>query len=81
MASGILSMTLAPIATKEVRMGDNKILRNMAECAQCHDFVESTHVHDFQQCSCGAIAVDGGHEYLRRSAKDFDNLIDRSIVE
>jgi hypothetical protein len=53
----------------------------MAECARCHDFVESTYVHDFQQCSCGEIAVDGGYEYLRRSARDFDNLIDRSIMD
>ena len=27
----------------------------------------STHVHDYKRCSCGAVAVDGGKEYMRRA--------------
>ena len=28
--------------------------------------IESTHCHDFKFCKCGAVAVDGGKDYLRR---------------
>jgi hypothetical protein len=40
--------------------------RNRARCRQCGDIVESTSRHDFVSCRCGAIAVDGGQDYLRR---------------
>lgn len=43
-----------------------RIIRNSAECLKCGDKIESTHVHHFQWCSCGNIAVDGGKEYLKR---------------
>jgi len=42
------------------------IVRNLVRCKKCGDIIESKHVHDFVECSCGAIAVDGGHDYLRR---------------
>lgn len=42
------------------------ILRNRAKCLLCGDVLESTDVHDLQICSCGALAVDGGLEYIRR---------------
>ena len=35
---------------------------------------------DYKVCSCGACAVDGGHEYLRRSAKSFDDIIELSEI-
>ena len=28
--------------------------------------IESAHRHDFKFCKCGAVAVDGGKDYLRR---------------
>jgi len=43
-----------------------KIIRNAIRCVKCGDVIESVSVHDFKFCSCGACAVDGGHEYLRR---------------
>jgi hypothetical protein len=43
-----------------------KITRNAARCTKCDSVIESTHRHDFVGCACGAIAVDGGKEYLRR---------------
>ena len=43
-----------------------KIKRNMAKCKHCGDIIESKSAHDFKTCSCGAVSVDGGHEYLRR---------------
>ena len=42
------------------------ILRNSARCPQCGDEIESRHRHDFRFCRCGAMGVDGGHEYIRR---------------
>ena len=42
------------------------IVQNAAICNGCGDTIISRHRHDFVQCSCGAIAVDGGQEYLRR---------------
>ena len=42
------------------------ILSNQAECLKCGDAPYSTTRHDFQYCKCGAMAVDGGMEYLRR---------------
>lgn len=34
-------------------------------CTKCNDVIESKHRHDFVRCSCGAVAVDGGDDYLR----------------
>lgn len=56
-----------------------KIIHNRCRCAKCGDIIESTHVHDFKYCSCGAIAVDGGHDYIRRLGK-LEDIIDMSEV-
>jgi hypothetical protein len=56
------------------------IIRNSAKCAKCEYEVESKHRHDYAQCKCGAIAVDGGHDYLRRAGSPED-FIDTSIIE
>lgn len=50
-----------------------RIIRNAIRCRKCGDIIESETVHDFRVCSCGACAVDGGHDYLRRCG----NLEDR----
>jgi hypothetical protein len=42
-----------------------RTIRNAAQCAKCGDVVESKSRHDFSGCSCGAIFVDGGLDYLR----------------
>ena len=46
------------------------IIRNRAKCLRCGDIIESTHTHDYKTCSCGAVAVDGGHDYIRRSYRE-----------
>lgn len=55
-----------------------KIKRNAIRCNHCGDVIESTSVHDFKFCSCETVAVDGGHDYLKRSFKfspnDFTDL-------
>lgn len=62
-------------------MNQPRILRNLAECRKCGEVIESKHRHDFVTCKCGAISVDGGRAYLKRSAKDLDDLIERSVME
>jgi DNA-directed RNA polymerase subunit N (RpoN/RPB10) len=52
------------------------ILTNKVKCLKCGEIIESKYRHDFVSCSCGNIAVDGGHEYLRRvgTLKDYEDL-------
>ena len=51
-------------------MKNIKILVNKIKCLKCGDIIESEDVHDFKWCSCGACAVDGGKNYLRRLAEN-----------
>lgn len=59
----------------------NRIVVNQAECLLCRDIIESKHVHDWVQCKCGALFVDGGKEYLRRGYRDESEWKERSIWE
>ena len=60
-----------------------KIMRNIIKCKKCGDVIESCSVHDFKFCSCGACAVDGGHEYLRRCGNpgDWEDLSETQSVD
>jgi tRNA(Ile2) C34 agmatinyltransferase TiaS len=51
---------------------------NKAQCKLCGDIIESLNTHDYNRCSCGEIAVDGGKSYIKRSAKDLSNIIELS---
>jgi len=57
-----------------------KVIVNKIRCKKCGDIIESTHRHDFKICKCGAVAVDGGHDYLRRSG-DLDGYDELSVTE
>jgi hypothetical protein len=52
------------------------IKTNKIRCKHCEDVIESTYRHDYVSCKCGAVAVDGGKDYLRRTfmscSPDFD---------
>ena len=59
-----------------------KIIKNCIRCKSCGDVVESEYRHDFKYCSCHRVAVDGGHDYLRRCFTDGpDDFEDLSVVE
>ena len=58
---------------------DGRIIKNAVKCNICGDVIESERRHDFKTCSCGNISVDGGHDYLRRLAKDFHKYTELSI--
>ena len=53
-----------------------RIVVNRIKCKKCGDVIESKTIHDFKFCSCGTIAVDGGHDYLKRSGnrEDWEEL-------
>lgn len=51
---------------------------NKAQCRLCNDILESVHQYDFKTCSCGEISVDGGKNYIKRSAKNISNIIELS---
>ena len=53
------------------------IIENSVACMACGDKIFSAHRHDFVTCTCGAVSVDGGQEYLRRRG-DFSNAMDLS---
>jgi hypothetical protein len=53
------------------------IVQNAVNCLSCGDLIVSKHRHDFVTCTCGAVSVDGGQEYLRRVG-DFANAVDLS---
>ena len=49
-----------------------RIIVNKIKCRRCNDIIESMHGHDFKWCKCGAVAVDGGRDYLRRCGERED---------
>ena len=50
----------------------NKIIQNEIKCLKCSDIIYSGHRHDFKSCSCGAVSVDGGMDYFKRSGNRED---------
>ena len=57
-----------------------KITKNAIQCKLCGEIIESTDRHLYVTCKCGACAVDGGHDYLRRSFRDKDCYTDLSVT-
>jgi len=50
-------------------------MRNRAKCKKCESILESFHKHDYVTCKCGEISIDGGLEYYKASAIDFNNFL------
>ena len=50
------------------------IKKNKIGCMNCGDVIESKSVHDFVECACGSVAVDGGLEFLKRTGDQWVNL-------
>lgn len=51
---------------------------NKVKCLLCKDIIESTYTHDYVECKCGNIAVDGGSDYARRIGQ---GIVDHSYEE
>lgn len=58
-----------------------KIIRNAIRCRLCGDEIESVSRHEFVRCSCGACALDGGLDYLRRAFQSKDCYEELSVTE
>lgn len=54
------------------------IIYNRAKCLICGDIVESEYCHQFVTCQCGNLSVDGGKDYLKRSALHPDKVEEMS---
>ena len=63
----------------EFRRNGFAIVRNSARCRKCGDELVSKYRHDFEECSCGAIFIDGGDSYLRRGAKNMADLEETAL--
>lgn len=50
-------------------------MRNRAKCKLCNSIIESFHSHDYVSCDCDEISVDGGSDFMRASAKNWENFI------
>ena len=50
-------------------------MRNRAKCKLCEEILESFHRHDYVTCKCGEIFIDGGQDYLRCGANDWQNFL------
>ena len=57
---------------KEKQVTKEYLTRNALQCKKCGDLIVSKHRHDFVTCKCGAIAVDGGLNYSRRTGNPED---------
>ena len=56
-----------------------EIICNKIKCKKCGYVIESNSTNDYKKCSCGAVAVDGGKDYLKKSVvkktmKNYQNL-------
>lgn len=47
---------------------------NKIKCKKCGNIIESRSTNDYKRCSCGAVAVDGGTEYLKRIGNENDYI-------
>lgn len=36
------------------------LVKNAIQCRNCLDCIESKYRHDYKECSCGKVAIDGG---------------------
>jgi hypothetical protein len=57
---------------KTERLEAERTMRNRIRCRKCGDIIESKTRHDYVTCKCGAVAVDGGSSYLKRTGDPAD---------
>jgi len=58
----------------QIDWGNRPIRVSALKCIDCGDIVYSRARHDFRSCSCGAVSVDGGFEYMKISG-DFTKMV------
>lgn len=60
------------VSLKRVESVMGNIAVNKIRCKKCGDIIESKSRYDFKYCKCKSVAVDGGHDYLRRVGEKED---------
>ena len=50
-------------------------MKNRAKCKLCFSIIESFHEHDYVECKCGEISINGGQQLLKCSAKNWHNFL------
>ena len=58
-----------------------EIISNKIKCKKCGDIIESKSTNDYKRCSCGAVAVDGGKDYLKRIESGSSVYSDRYYIK
>jgi len=53
--------------------------RHAIHCKKCLEIIESKYVHDFKQCSCGAVGIDGGLSAGNRILGHLSDIEDRRM--
>lgn len=76
-SSGVLNLVSAGIrallkAYPELKSGRYGVPRNRIKCRRCGTVAWSKHRHDFTRCKCGAVATDGGYDYMSITGKRRD---------
>lgn len=60
------------------------IVSNQVTCNKCGTTIWSTSRYDYKTCTCGAVGVDGGASYLKRSGSNYTEqsiLVDAAISD
>jgi len=50
-------------------------MKNRAKCKICQSVIESFHINDYVECSCGEIAISGGADAYQVSYRNLDNFM------
>lgn len=52
------------------------IINNKIKCKKYGDIIGSKSNNDYKRCLCGAVAIDGGKDYLKRigNEEDYEEL-------
>ena len=60
---------------------DKRIILNKIKCLHCGDIIVSVYTHDYKNCSCGKISVDGGKSYLKRGFDEPTDYEEMSLYD
>lgn len=60
---------------------EKQIILNRAKCLLCNDVIISYHVHDYRQCKCGNLSVDGGTFYIKRGFQKTEDYEDMNLYD
>jgi hypothetical protein len=76
-SDGMLALIGKAISTlvkwfPEIKSAYIGVPRNRIKCRRCGRVLWSKHRHHFISCRCGAVAIDGGYDYCKRSGNPED---------